>query len=375
MKRPWITGLSLLTLTLAGMGACSASNNQQGTESGTGAGTGTGDGSGAGTGFGGFSGTGGSGGDEACQTLDVEAIEKSDEADIIFVIDTSGSMVEENNFVRQHMNAFSQQIVSSGVDARVIMLAEEPPFFCGFCPGICIDPPLGSGNCPGDENPPNYFHPSSDIGSTDALSQIVDLYPSYGPNLRQASHKYLVIVTDDNASAPNIDDAQAFMTQFVGLDPPKLTGITVHAIYCFDGNGPCVEKGQAYEDLVNMTNGIHGNLALQDFQPIFNDVASQVIDDAALPCQYPVPAPPDGQALDPNKVNVKYIDGGGTEHTIYQVPGFTACDPVQGGWYYDDPNAPTTILLCPASCDFVSPDAQGRVNILFGCATEVLTPD
>ena len=28
-----------------------------------------------------------------------------------------------------------------------------------------------------------------------------------------------------------------------------------------------------------------------------------------------------------------------------------ACDPVNGGWYYDDVNNPHIILLCQASCD------------------------
>jgi hypothetical protein len=184
-----------------------------------------------------------------------------------------------------------------------------------------------------------------------------------------------VFITDDNASAPNIDDAQTFVNTFTALDPNKLTGFTAHAIYCFDGNGPCASQGTVYEDLVNMTGGIHGNLALQDFQPIFNDMADQVIVDAGVPCQYPIPPPPDDEELDPNKVNVEFIDGNGGSNTIYQVGSFQECDPVQGGWYYNDVNNPTVIHMCPATCDFVSMEEGGKMDIKFGCATEVLQPE
>jgi hypothetical protein len=45
-------------------------------------------------------------------------------ADIIFAIDSSGSMDEEIAFVQTHMNAFSQQIVAAGIDARVILIGD-----------------------------------------------------------------------------------------------------------------------------------------------------------------------------------------------------------------------------------------------------------
>jgi hypothetical protein len=375
-------------LGLCVVSACSAGDSKSSDLGSGAAGTGAGMGVGAGVSaggegaVGGFSGTGGmgQGGSEACQEIDVEATPLLDAADIIFVIDTSGSMFEEMAFVQQNMNAFSQQIVASGVDVRVVMLAEGPmcPFNICLGPGICIDPPLGAGGCPAapDSNPPaGYFHPPSEISSTDALTQIVDLYPSYGGDLREGTHKYIVIVSDDNASAPNIDDAQTFINTFTALDPMKLAGTKVHGIYCFDSSGPCADTGTVYQDLVNLTGGIHGNLASQDFQPIFNDMAQQVIVDAGVPCQYPIPEPPDGEELDPTKVNVAFTDGMGGSHEILQVASFNDCDPNLGGWYYNDPNIPTVIHMCPATCNFVSTEEGGAMDIKFGCATKVLAPE
>ncbi len=40
------------------------------------------------------------------------------------------------------------------------------------------------------------------------------------------------------------------------------------------------------------------------------------------------------------------------------------------GWYYDDPDAPTQVLLCPAACDLT--DQQGgSINIDFVCNGQV----
>ena len=45
------------------------------------------------------------------------------------------------------------------------------------------------------------------------------------------------------------------------------------------------------------------------------------------------------------------------------------CDPTNGGWYYDDPVLPKTVTLCPASCNTVTADVTGQVNIDVGCKT------
>jgi hypothetical protein len=54
---------------------------------------------------------------------------------------------------------------------------------------------------------------------------------------------------------------------------------------------------------------------------------------------------------------------------IYKVDNAAACDPQNGGWYYDDPVNPTKVLLCDVSCAEVSGDPMGKIDILFGCAS------
>jgi len=47
------------------------------------------------------------------------------------------------------------------------------------------------------------------------------------------------------------------------------------------------------------------------------------------------------------------------------------CDPTTGGWYYDDPITPKTVTLCKASCDLVTTQVSGAINIALGCATKI----
>ena len=41
------------------------------------------------------------------------------------------------------------------------------------------------------------------------------------------------------------------------------------------------------------------------------------------------------------------------------------------GWYYDDPISPSTLVLCPATCQRVGSDTQGTLDIILGCQTIV----
>ncbi|MDH3960638.1 MAG: PxKF domain-containing protein, partial [Desulfuromonadales bacterium] len=114
--------------------------------------------------------------------------------DIIIAVDTSSTMSGEVQDVQNSLNALtSSLIVDHNVDPRFIVIADET---------ICVPAPLGSGICPDDENLPMYTHVSVSVGSSDALSKIVDLYPNYVASLRPGAEKEIIVVTDDNSALP-----------------------------------------------------------------------------------------------------------------------------------------------------------------------------
>jgi len=91
----------------------------------------------------------------------------------------------------------------------------------------------------------------------------------------------------------------------------------------------------------------------------------------ALDCTYTVPAPPKGQTLDPSKVNITYTSSTGTVTNVLQDPPGTSCD-AGSGWQYSADGK--TINLCGKACNDVKADKNGKLQVLFGCTTQVGNP-
>jgi hypothetical protein len=83
-------------------------------------------------------------------------------------------------------------------------------------------------------------------------------------------------------------------------------------------------------------------------------------------CNFALPAPPTGQTLNVDAVNVQYTDTSGTTQTLTYDQNCTSGD----GWHYDDATNPKEIDLCANTCNTVKTQATGKVSIAFGCATQ-----
>ncbi len=104
-------------------------------------------------------------------------------------------------------------------------------------------------------------------------------------------------------------------------------------------------------------------------------MALQAIRGTVVTCQFALPMTDQmGKKVDPSKVNVDYTPGGmGNPDTIPQVQKAADCGN-KDGWYYDDNNNPTTIILCPKTCQEVQNDMHAKIEILLGCATKMSPP-
>ena len=186
-----------LGLGMLGVSACGATKGDSGA---TGAGT-TSSGSVTGGGLGGSGGqgttptvgsggsfttgsggSGGSGGDDTCAATEVEATLKVKPADIIFIIDNSGSMGQEIQGVEQNINVnFAQIIGQSMVDYRVIMLTRHGSSSLS----VCIEAPLSTiaqGGCanigtnPPGNNPGKFYHYSTTVSSHNSLCKVLETF-------------------------------------------------------------------------------------------------------------------------------------------------------------------------------------------------------
>lgn len=294
--------------------------------------------------------------------------------DIVFAIDTSGSMSEEKNFVQQNMNIFSQQIFLANIDHHVVMVAAESP------DGPCINVPLGSGACPADTKLPNYLHVVDEVGSTNALERILATQPLWSTSIRPNSVKHLVVVSDDESAM----DALTFDAAFKAIDP-SYANYYFHAIVAFENPDPlqCLggqatccagfipisaDVGQVYIDLANLTGGVAGDLCLQQFGPVFDQIAQSVQTTVPLACEWEIPEPPEGESFDPTKVNVE-LELDGVPEDVFYVENEAACNGGEGWYYFPDAVTPQTIRICPETCARVQSAEQASVDILFGCDT------
>ena len=291
---------------------------------------------------------------EECAEVIEDAVVGAQPADIIFVIDNSQSMGGEIASVQANMNMFSAQIAAADVDPHVIMVSG---FEHNSDSGICVPPPLGSGGCPADDhNPPAYWRVGNWVGSHSALARVVQHYPDYADGLRPTASTHVVVISDDNSDWA----AATFDGMFKALDP-NFDDYRLHAIVNANGT--------VYHQLAMMTGGIVGQLATNEFQPIFDELASDVVESASLACEYDIPELGAGQEFDSEKVNVEFSDGAGGTLEIGWVGSEAECAGVMDGWYYDDPLTPTKILLCSQTCDAIQGYAMASISIIFGCDT------
>lgn len=290
-----------------------------------------------------------------------EVASVAEPADIIFAIDSSGSMDDEIAFVQAQMNRFSQQISASGIDARVILIGEED--------AICIGAPLGSGRCPDDTRLPGYLHVDREVGSNDGLNVILDSYPEWSAQLRTNSAKSFVIVTDDEATDGPNDSAAEFIRNLELLDPGLFAEWTFNGIFVQQDCPQGERIGQVYSDLVAQTQGVSGDLCLQDFQPVFDRLSQNIVANSTvvIACNWDIPPAPSGETLDLDSVNIRYLDKNGAEASLGKVPSAADCPKFVNGWYYDEVQAPKFILACPQSCAEMRRSGVSEVEVLLGC--------
>lgn len=366
--------------------------------------------------------------DAACASAVVEATVERLPVDIVWVVDNSVSMAPAIMEVNAGLNSFASVIGASGIDYRVIMLslrgAGEIMVGSSRRFGVCIPMPLaGDASC-GDG--PRFFQVEMDIRSTQPVEQLLgSLGQTRGyqatddrgsapwlPLLRPDATKTIVVVTDDNSRTCDLprgtpcNSADPPLTPTSLLDfpggpnpfnsrelgpgllsstyAPLFDGVTFDALYgwgsdtdpsvacTYPGGGSPPSAGETYTALVERTGGVRAKICdgSAAWGPFFDAVATAVTRTSEISCNVDIPPPPMGMTFDPALVNVIVRSGADSTYLGKRMDA-TACD-AAGGWYYDDPTAPTQVILCPTSCDVArtalsTPDSG--IDVQLGCAS------
>ena len=291
-----------------------------------------------------------------CAATSAAAAIKVLPVDIIWFVDTSGSMDFETKTVQNNLNAFAKSIATSGLDYRVIMVGDGSD--------ICVPPPLGGSGC---KDGPRYMHIKMSVGSDDGLEKLIQAYPKYQKFLRPDSLRHFVAVTDDNSDK----SAKWFLSQVAALKNPGFPkGFIFHSIVAYGdifwiGCITGAKVGAEYLSLTAGTKGVKAKVCETNWNPIFTALAKGVTANTKVPCTYTIPSPGKGKVIDPNKVNVSFTPQGGKGTTVPKVKNAAACKNF-AGWYYDNDVKPTAVVLCPTFCKSLG---NGKLKVLFGCKT------
>ncbi|MBS2014730.1 MAG: VWA domain-containing protein [Deltaproteobacteria bacterium] len=364
---PWLAVATVALLATA-CGSSTDSEFGDGAQGGSGAG-GDSNAFGAGSGAGGGGNGSGSGANgvgnvdpsSACATSSAGAEQAP--VSLVFMIDRSGSMGGPDlgvrwNPVASGLQAFFADAKSSSIEASLAFF----PIVSGKNSVCTMDsyaaPAVAMRALPDGSSFSAAFSATGPNGGTPtepALSGALD----YAKTIKAAGKNVAVVLATDGA--PN--DCNSGVSGVAAIAAGgAAAGIKTYVI----GVGPNTGNLDAIAAGGGTTNAIM--IPTSDPTQVSTDLraAVGVIAASLLGCSYGLPAPPTGQQLDVNAVNVNYTPGGGALGTL---PYSADCSN-PGGWHYDNPANPSQIVMCSGICDTVTKDlAGGKVSIVFGCKT------
>lgn len=277
--------------------------------------------------------------------------------DIIWVVDSSPSMMEELLFIQGNLNNFATFIGAQSIDYHVVMIGAGM-----FMLPLCVPQPLGGPDC---TNGPRYQYIYSQVSSDEALIKLVEHYPHYQAFLREKTTKHFVVVTDDESEK----DAAWFKAELAKMQNPGFAnGFVVHSIVGYgtdqiDGCDSAAQYGATYVQLSDETGGAKFPVCESNWVPIFDQLAQAVVDKVKAPCTYQMPSPGEGLKINPAQILVTYTEGQ-TKVSIPKVDDAAACGGGVHGFYYDDVLQPQVITFCPTTCESLG---AGSIDVVFGC--------
>jgi hypothetical protein len=298
-----------------------------------------------------------------CQAQVTGAEQSIAPVDIVWAIDSSGSMSDEASLVQEQINEFATTIGASGIPYRVVVMT-DPSF-------VTVPPPLG-------DDPERYRFIDQFVGSNQALQLLVDRYDAYEDFLRRDAIQHFVVVSDDESEDMDHMTFKSMMESMLGknfnfhaiVSPPGSTH-RVMGTFTLEGcSGPrddAAANGDEYWALAGLTGGQRISICVEDWSVVFDTLSAAIAVPRSVPCVYDVPEPPPGEEFDPFLVNVVVNFGDGRTTTVGFAGSRDECD--GDGWYYDDPEDPSRIEMCPATCTRLENDADAEVRIAFGCET------
>ena len=356
-------GASLLvTLVACGGADPSISDFNKGEDRGAAAGTSGGEAGGSGTLGGGKTAAAPGAGTDLAACATQSATAEARPVYLVFMFDRSGSMTSNGSpkwsSAKAASKAFFESADSKGISASLTFFPDRTDYSC---------------------NVPDYDTPKVSMAAlpSPSFGQKLDAEIPGGGTPTYQALQGAISYAQDVATGQGKDGKVAIVLVTDGLPDSGCGNTAISSVKSLVSSVAAtlptyvIGVGSALSNLNDIAAGGGTTSALivpvdnpSQIQADFTKAINQ-IKASALTCDYKIPAAPAGAAFDRAKVNVQHTPAGGGAGTLTYNQACTG----GAGWQYDDANNPTRIILCGGTCDGVKSKA-GKVDILFGCATQ-----
>lgn len=306
----------------------------------------------------------GFGGMGSCASIDQEAVSRP--LNLYIMLDRSNSMVGDKwEAAVAGLHAFLEDPASDGINIAFRSFPEGAP---GCDQTFYREPAVGWAELPGiaqeagdalDALAPDGMSTPVYQALGGAILECIEMKENH-PDEEAAA----LLVTDGAPQGPagmcgGVDpEAAQTIADLAGTG--KSFGVTTFVIGL-----PGVD--QAFANLVAESGGSGEAIvvATTNVETQFREALAKVRGDL-LPCEYLIPSEVTSGEIGITYVNLAIGSEGQEPELISQDPN---CE--GPGWHYDDQVPPTTIILCPETCDSISSDTTATIQIRLGCSTVV----
>jgi len=288
----------------------------------------------------------------------LKAAPVNNKVDIIWLVSTANTMIQEMGTVEKQLNAFFAYVSASALDCRVVLVGKGSKWV-----------PLA--HDAGKHLPAGTFlWVQKQLWGHDLLYRVVmpkttgGYVTDFKAFLRPDAAKHIVAVSDNNST---LMKAQAFSTALgevvhPGNPPagPLFAGFRFHSVVG-DGQHPskgcatAVKKGVEYLALSAQTGGAKLAICEADWQPMFTPItkAKAPAGGATPGCLFALPAKVVASQPLIDKATFSY--GPADKPTaLQQVNDASTCGSASAFWFVPDQQGATHMALCPGACTAVA---------------------
>lgn len=332
------------------------------------------------------------GGEKACSAETREG--RRAPLDMYFLVDSSGSMADDVDggtkweLVTSALTGFLESPSNAELGAGIGYFPNTVPIDCSLPDADCLCDPFS-----------RICYPTAD-GSCEVADYETPAVPLAVPARRSAvvadlaSHEVVGSTPTRPALEGALNYVRSWATQHPDRKPIVVLATDGEPTEC-DENTPddvadvaaralagspsiqtfVIGVGDSLESLNGVARaGGTGRAYLVDPNANLSSAFARTLDNirgTAASCDFAIPTQgSSGEKINPSKVNVS-LTVNGVPTRISQTFGNDAANCDAGGWYFDNPAAPTRIRLCESTCQALS---GGSIQVEFGCDTVVQPP-